>query len=90
MNSKKEFTLILIIVINLYRKSIRYNQGYLIFKKKLWTFKNECNTKTCNCERTNKGVTKFVNSCVEFAFAEISHCIILSTRNGIQHKANGK
>jgi hypothetical protein len=39
------------------------------FKKKVWTFKNEYNTKWWNCERANKGIEKIVYSCVDFACA---------------------
>jgi hypothetical protein len=41
------------------------------FTKKLWTFKNEHHTRLWNCVRVNKGIAKFVNSCVNFAFAKI-------------------
>jgi hypothetical protein len=42
------------------------------FKKRLWNFKNEHNTRLWNCVRVNKGIAKIVNSCVDFAFAKIA------------------
>jgi hypothetical protein len=41
------------------------------FKKKLWTFLNDYNARAWNCERANKGIVKFVYSCVNFVFSKI-------------------
>jgi hypothetical protein len=42
------------------------------FKTKLWTFKDDCNNKAWNWEMANKKIAKFVNSCVNFAFANFN------------------
>ncbi len=46
------------------------------FFKKLWTFKFDYNARAWNCERANKGIAKFVYSCVNFVFSKIGpfHC----------------
>jgi hypothetical protein len=44
------------------------------------TLKNECNAKAYNHERTNKRITKFMYTYVNFVFAKINplHCIVFS------------